>query len=356
MLRTFLLLVALSAVVPFDVGQTVTGDQKQVHPHSYRPGDHIEFTVHLDGDDAKSFKFSSASLFLNGAVPFGELASSSIVKPTVSTPSLGVYVLRFDVGEYVYPGDYGLTVTFQTSDGTLVFPWDSQSMGIAPPVHIVNPRHLHKPTVLVDGLRPERAAQLPPVATTGAASKITAADIGYMQGMVMHHGQAVDMCDLVRTHTDDPRIWQLGRRVGVPQAREIGFMRNWLRSRGQSVEMEMPKAMPGMPDMDMNGDPMPAMPGMLTPAQMTALGNAHGQEFNKLFLSGMIQHHSGALVMTDELFASPNGGQEPELYIFAKQIILVQQAEIGLMQSMQRDVGSPVTSGLPRHISPGMTR
>ncbi len=287
MLRSFLLLIALGAVVPFDVGQTIAGDQKQVHTHSYHPGDHIEFTVHLDGEDAKSFKFSSASLFLNGAVPPGEMASSSIANPTVSTPSSGVYVLRFEVGNYTYPGDYGLTVTFQTSDGTLIFPWDSQSMGIAPPVHIVNPRHLHKPTVLVEGLSPERAAQLPPAAPTGAGSKITAADISYMQGMVMHHGQAVAMCDLVRTHTDNPRIWQLGRRIGLPQAREIGFMRNWLRSRGQSAEMEMPEAMPGMHEIGHEREAVcPPCKGVLTPAQMTTLRNATtARSFDKLFSS-----------------------------------------------------------------------
>jgi uncharacterized protein (DUF305 family) len=93
-------------------------------------------------------------------------------------------------------------------------------------------------------------------------------------------------------------------------------------------------AMPGMPDMDMNGNPMPLMPGMLTPAQMAALRAAHGREFDRLFLTGMIQHHSGALVMVKDLFNAPGAGQDASLFNFATDVDNTQRAEIRIMQGL----------------------
>jgi uncharacterized protein (DUF305 family) len=89
-----------------------------------------------------------------------------------------------------------------------------------------------------------------------------------------------------------------------------------------------------MPDMDMTGNPMPPMPGMLTPEQMEALRHATGAKFDHLFLAGMIQHHTGALTMVHELFNSPGAGQDADLFNFATDVDNTQRAEINIMQNL----------------------
>jgi len=96
-------------------------------------------------------------------------------------------------------------------------------------------------------------------------------------------------------------------------------------------------AMPGMPDMDMSGHPMAPMPGMLTPAQMDALRSAKGAEFDHLFLTGMIQHHNGALVMVKDLFNTAGAGQDADLFNFATDADNTQRAEIRIMQDMLKE-------------------
>jgi uncharacterized protein (DUF305 family) len=86
--------------------------------------------------------------------------------------------------------------------------------------------------------------------------------------------------------------------------------------------------------MDMSGKPMAPMPGMLTPAQMTALRAAKGAKFDTLFLTGMMQHHNGALIMVKDLFDTPGGGQDADLFNFATDADNTQRAEIRIMQSM----------------------
>ena len=110
-------------------------------------------------------------------------------------------------------------------------------------------------------------------------------------------------------------------------------MKRWLLARGEPISM----AMPGMPDMDMSGRPMHAMPGMLTPEQMKALRAANGAEFDRLFLTGMIQHHNGALVMVKELFDTPGAGQDADLFDFATDADNTQRAEIKIMQDMLKE-------------------
>jgi len=151
-----------------------------------------------------------------------------------------------------------------------------------------------------------------------------------MQGMIMHHGQAVEMTALIPTHTTNADLTRLGARISASQTDEMAFMKRWLHTRDLPISM----AMPGMPDMDMSGKPMAAMPGMLTPAQMTALRNAHGAEFDRLFLNGMIQHHTGALTMVHDLFNSPGGGQGADIFDFATDADNTQRAEIKIMQNM----------------------
>jgi len=151
-----------------------------------------------------------------------------------------------------------------------------------------------------------------------------------MQGMIMHHQQAVEMTALIASHTDNKDLRSLGARISSSQTDEINFMKRWLAARGQSLSM----AMPGMPDMDMSGHPMPLMPGMLTPQQMEALRKAKAAEFDHLFLSGMIQHHNGALIMVEDLFDTAGAGQDADIFNFATDADNTQRAEIKIMQSM----------------------
>lgn len=155
-----------------------------------------------------------------------------------------------------------------------------------------------------------------------------------MQGMIMHHAQAVEMTALIDSRTTNKDLRLLGARISHSQAEEIRFMKRWLEARGQSTEMQMP----GMEGMDMAGMDMSShhmlMPGMLTRKQMTALKNAKGAEFDRLFLTGMIQHHGGALTMVKELYDTAGAGQDAELFNFTTDVDSGQRAEIRIMQTM----------------------
>jgi len=151
-----------------------------------------------------------------------------------------------------------------------------------------------------------------------------------MQGMIMHHAQAVEMTALIASHTENKALRALGSRISSSQSDEIKFMKRWLATRGEPISM----AMPGMPDMDMSGKPMALMPGMLTAQQMDALRQAKSAEFDRLFLTGMIQHHEGALTMVNDLFNTAGSGQDAEIFDFANDADNTQRAEIRIMQGM----------------------
>jgi uncharacterized protein (DUF305 family) len=151
-----------------------------------------------------------------------------------------------------------------------------------------------------------------------------------MQGMIMHHAQAVEMTALIPSHTQNKDLQLLGARISSSQSDEMKFMKRWLAARGEPVSM----AMPGMNGMDTSGHSMPLMPGMLTPEQMAALRKAKDGEFDHLFLTGMIQHHNGALTMVKNLFDTAGAGQDAELFDFATDVDSGQRAEIRIMQAM----------------------
>jgi len=168
----------------------------------------------------------------------------------------------------------------------------------------------------------------------------TPADTSFMQGMIMHHGQAVEMCELVKTHSHDPKVLDLGQRISVSQNSEMQFMKQWLTDRGKPLE-DPNMAMGGMDmkgmdmkDMDMGDADVPPMPGMLTRKQMDALRHAEGPAFDHLFLTGMMQHHGGALTMVRDLFNQPAAVQDPALFDFATDVDNTQQAEIDLMRRL----------------------
>ena len=160
-------------------------------------------------------------------------------------------------------------------------------------------------------------------------------DAEFMQGMVMHHAQAVEMTALIESSTQNKELRLLGARISHSQSEEIRFMKRWLTARGEPNSV----AMPEMPGMDMSQQPM-LMPGMLTPKQMEALKKAKGAEFDQLFLTGMIQHHNGALIMVKDLFDTAGSGQDAELFNFATDVDSGQRAEIRIMQNMLR--GKPL--------------
>jgi uncharacterized protein (DUF305 family) len=170
-------------------------------------------------------------------------------------------------------------------------------------------------------LPPDTRATVPPV---------VAADVAFMQGMIMHHSQAVLMTAMIPSHTTNAALRELGAKIASSQSDEMQLMKRWLIARGQPISM----AMPGMPDMDMHGEPMALMPGMLSPAQMQALGAARGATFDRLFLTGMIQHHNGALIMVHDLFNTAGAGQDADLFNFATDADNTQRAEIRIMQAM----------------------
>jgi uncharacterized protein (DUF305 family) len=162
------------------------------------------------------------------------------------------------------------------------------------------------------------------------------ADVDFMQGMIMHHNQAVEMTELLKTRTKDPAIMELGKKIDVSQSDEMRWMKQWLTDRGLPISADPMAGMDrkDMKDMDMS---MPMMPGMLTSAQMDALRKASGAEFDHLFLTGMIQHHTGALQMVKDLFANPGAGQDPQLFDFASDVDNTQQAEIDIMRHMLKE-------------------
>jgi len=171
---------------------------------------------------------------------------------------------------------------------------------------------------------------LPP-STTAKLPPHSPADVKFMQGMIMHHGQAVEMTALIESHTENKEIRSLGARISRSQADEIEFMKRWLTARGEPLAA----AMPDMPGMDMSAHQMHMhMPGMLTAKQMDALKKAKGEEFDHLFLTGMIQHHNGALIMVKDLFDTAGAGQDAELFNFASDVDSGQRAEIRIMQTM----------------------
>jgi uncharacterized protein (DUF305 family) len=198
-------------------------------------------------------------------------------------------------------------------------------------------------TTLVNGQQPR--PETPPVVVQPGApgeptrklSSLTRAtlptkspkDVQFMQGMIMHHAQAVEMTALMDSRTQNQELRLLGARISHSQSEEMRFMERWLRARGEPTEMPM-----NMTGMDMSGHHVMLMPGMLTKKQMDALKRARGAEFDRLFLTGMIQHHKGALLMVKDLFDTGGAGQDADLFNFATDVDSGQRAEINIMQKM----------------------
>jgi uncharacterized protein (DUF305 family) len=175
----------------------------------------------------------------------------------------------------------------------------------------------------------------------GGHPPYTAADVHFMQGMIGHHSQAVVMARWAPTHGASLGIRRLAERIDVAQRDEILFMQRWLASRHEAVPDSVMLAQhAGMAMAGMDNMPgMGLMPGMLTPEQMTQLNQAEGAEFDRLFMTFMIQHHTGALSMVDQLFGSTGAGQDDDMFKFASDVASDQTAEIDRMRAMLAAAG-----------------
>jgi uncharacterized protein (DUF305 family) len=190
-------------------------------------------------------------------------------------------------------------------------------------------------SVVVQPGAPGQVTKILPPSTTAKLPPRSPKDVEFMQGMIMHHAQAVEMTALIESRTENKDLRLLGARISHSQAEEINFMKRWLETRGEKTSMPMPE-MKGMdmPGMDMSSHHQMMMPGMLTKKQMEALANSKGAEFDRLFLTGMIQHHAGALVMVKDLVQTPGAAQDAEIFNFMTDIDSGQRAEIRIMETM----------------------
>ena len=170
-------------------------------------------------------------------------------------------------------------------------------------------------------ITPEAAGNLP-------QPQASAADVRFMQGMIAHHAQAIEMTGLLQTRTRSADMRKLAERIEASQADEITMMREWLKERGAAVPSAHAHHTPGTP----------VMPGMLTPDEMARLSAASGEAFDRLFLEYMIKHHEGALAMVNELFATRGAAQDSDIYAFASDVNADQRMEIARMSAMLKEL------------------
>jgi uncharacterized protein (DUF305 family) len=180
---------------------------------------------------------------------------------------------------------------------------------------------------------PSGAAPAATATATAAATgrPVTAADIHFMTGMIGHHAQAVMISGWAASHGASSSIQTLAARIIVSQNDEIRFMQNWLRDHGQPVPaVDTAHAHMAMPGMD-HGE---MMPGMLTPEQLAQLDAARGKEFDRLFLTFMMQHHRGAITMVNQLIGTPGAAQDDVMFKYISDVNADQTTEIDRMGTM----------------------
>ena len=186
-----------------------------------------------------------------------------------------------------------------------------------------------KAPVVVQPGAPGKPTKTLPSSTTAKLPPHSPADVQFMQHMIIHHAQAVEMTALIDSRTQNQELRALGLRISRSQSDEIDFMKRWLTLRGEPVSPPMQHTHGS----DMSSHQM-LMPGMLTAKQMDALKKAKDKEFDELFLAGMIQHHNGALIMVKDLFDTAGAGQDAEVFNFVTDVDSGQRAEITIMQNM----------------------
>ena len=152
-------------------------------------------------------------------------------------------------------------------------------------------------------------------------TRFSPADVSFMQGMIVHHQQAVDMAKLVRQRTNNEAVLKTADRIEAGQKDEMEFMRTWLEDRNLDVAMQ------GM------GHAHHTMKGMASPEQMRELAAANGTAFDRLFLELMVAHHLGAVDMVDELHGVSGSAYDPVMYEFTNDVVSDQRSEIDRMNA-----------------------
>lgn len=165
---------------------------------------------------------------------------------------------------------------------------------------------------------------MPPI-TIPKGVVYTEADVRFMQGMIAHHAQAIYMSRMAAAHGASARLQKLATKIDQSQQAEIRLMQGWLRANGQSA-----------PDTSSWRHMM--MPGMLTAEQLRQLDASQGAEFDRQFLTLMIQHHRGALSMVHDLISTPGAAQDVDVSVFANDVETVQTAEIDAMLKMLNEL------------------
>jgi len=206
-----------------------------------------------------------------------------------------------------------LTVLAAASCRTAPTPGVKVAADAAPPP-IVQPGAPGEPSQVITAAK---ASDLSQVQYIGA-------DIKFMQGMIGHHAQALEMVELLKTRSASDDMKKLALRIELSQDDEINMMQRWLEVRRQQV--------PNRNAMHAHGATL--MPGMLTPDEMKQLTDATGAEFDRLFLEGMIKHHGGALAMVADLLATPGAAQESDVFAFVSDVEADQRMEIDRMGAM----------------------
>ncbi|HYW32406.1 MAG TPA: DUF305 domain-containing protein [Gemmatimonas sp.] len=152
-------------------------------------------------------------------------------------------------------------------------------------------------------------------------ARYTKADVEFMQGMIAHHAQAIVMSRMAEAHGASPQVLKLSKKIDQSQVPEIMIMQEWLRRHGQFAP-------------DTSSWRHMRMTGMLTDAQLKELAASKGVDFDRAFLTMMIEHHAGAIVMVDDLFKQPGARQEVDVSVFANDVVTVQTSEIGIMRRL----------------------
>lgn len=166
-------------------------------------------------------------------------------------------------------------------------------------------------------------------------------DVRFMQDMIPHHAQAVEMAELVAERTNNPDIIDIAGRINAAQADEIAFMQGWLRERG-----EMAPEPGGMAAHDHHTHMSQMMMGMATPEQMAELAASESTDFDRLFLQLMIPHHEGAITMVEDLLDQPGAAYDPVLYEFTSDVVNDQTSEIEIMNALLVGLSDDPRAGL----------
>lgn len=186
-----------------------------------------------------------------------------------------------------------------------------------------------EPSASSDGMSTEELEALYRARADSALMRVHPGDVAFMTGMIGHHAQALIMSGFAPDNGASRQVQILASRIINAQKDEIALMQTWLRDRGQPV----PEVGGGGHMADHSGHDM-HMPGMLSPEQLEDLGNARGKDFDRLFLTYMIQHHNGAVTMVHELFATDGAAQDDLAFKLASDIQVDQITEVARMQSM----------------------